>query len=165
LPGRADAEALNEESNPPWYMIHWSKEFETGSAMLDLQHRALIDNINLLKEQLDHPLFSRGDLEYAMSLVNYLETYANIHFNAEEKCMERHRCPAHAKNQEEHERFRGFIRDYRKLCQIEGFSAELLKSLHGTVRSWIEEHILKVDTQLRSCIPPSVPGAASAAPE
>ncbi len=146
-------------------MIHWSKEFETGSAKLDQQHRALIDNINLLKAQLDHTHPTREELEFAVGLVNYLEMYANIHFDAEEKCMERYRCPAHANNQQEHERFRGFIRDYRKLCQAEGFKVELLKSLHGVIRGWIEEHILKVDTRLRSCIPASMPDGSGAAPE
>src|ERR1017187_4218414 len=37
-----------------YFMITWTKEFETGSAKLDQQHRLLIDNINLLKEQLGH---------------------------------------------------------------------------------------------------------------
>ncbi len=146
-------------------MIHWSKEYETGSAILDLQHRALMDNINLLETQLDQTHPTQEDREYAVSLVNYLETYANIHFSVEEKCMERHRCPAHAQNQREHERFRELIRDYRQRCQIEGFNMGLLKNLHGAIRSWIEEHILKVDTQLRPCIAASTREGSRATPE
>ena len=143
-------------------MLLWTKQFETGSVKLDLQHRLLIDNINLLGEELQNPDPTGEEAQHAARLLEYLEAYANIHFKVEEKCMERYRCPAHAKNQQEHERFREFIRNYKKLCELEGFKVELLKNLHGVIRSWIEEHILKIDTQLRPCIPPALQGGSSA---
>ena len=146
-------------------MILWTKQFETGSAKLDLQHRLLIDNINLLEEELQNPNPTREEAQFAVQLLDYLEAYANIHFNVKEKCMESYRCPAHAKNRQEHERFRDFIRNYKRLCELEGFKVELLKNLHEVIRSWIGEHILKIDTQLRPCIPPSLRSASSAAPE
>jgi hemerythrin len=133
-------------------MIKWTKEFETGSAKLDRQHRLLIDNINLLKDLLDSPDRSRQEAEFAVFLVDYLENYADIHFTGEEKCMEAYRCPVHATNQQEHERFRRFIHDYKRLCEMEGFKMELLRKLHGEMRTWIIEHILKIDTQLKPCI-------------
>jgi hemerythrin-like metal-binding protein len=160
-PAGADA----EEWNLPLIMILWTKQFETGSAKLDQQHRLLIDNINLLEEQLQNPNPTREEAEFAVHLVDYLEAYANIHFKGEEKCMESYRCPAHAENQQEHERFRGFIRNYKRLCEIEGFKVELLKNLHEVIRSWIKEHILKIDTQLRPCIPPSMRNGSGAVPE
>ncbi len=89
-------------------MINWTKAFETGSAKLDLQHRLLIDNINLLEEELKNPHLTRVEAAFANRLLGYLEAYANIHFDAEEKCMESYRCPVHAQNRQEHERFRGF---------------------------------------------------------
>ena len=133
-------------------MIDWTKAFETGSAKLDLQHRLLIDHINLLEEELKNPHVTRVEAAFANRLLGYLEAYANIHFDAEEKCMESYRCPVHAQNQQEHERFRGFIRDYKRLCEVEGFKVELLKNLHELMRTWITEHILKIDTQLKPCI-------------
>jgi hemerythrin len=154
-----------EESNPPLIMIFWTKEFETGSAKLDQQHRVLIDNINLLEEQLQNPKPTREETESTVRLVDYLEAYANIHFKGEEQCMESYRCPAHAKNQQEHERFRGFIRNYKRLCEMEGFKVELLRNLHEVIRLWISEHILKIDTQLRPCIPPSMRSGSGAEPE
>jgi hemerythrin len=42
---------------------------------------------------------------------------------------------------------------------------QLLRNLHGVVRTWIQEHILKVDTQLRPCIPPSLRDDPGALPE
>ena len=133
-------------------MIIWTSEFETGSAKLDQQHRLLIDNINLLQELLHTTNPTREELAFVVHLVDYLEAYAIIHFKGEEQCMESYRCPAHAHNQLEHERFRGFIRDYKRRCETEGYKVELLKNLHEVIRTWITEHILKIDTQLKPCV-------------
>ena len=133
-------------------MIIWKKEFETGSAKLDQQHQMLIENINLLDEMLHTTNPTVEELSFTINLVDYLEGYANFHFKGEEQCMESYRCPVHALNQQEHERFRGFIRDYKRLCEIEGFKVELLRNLHKVMSTWITEHILKIDTQLKPCI-------------
>ncbi len=133
-------------------MIAWTKDFETGSAKLDQQHRLLIDNVNLLKELLETPNPGKNEAELTSLLVEYLEAYANIHFSLEEHCMEAYRCPALALNQQEHQRLRTFIQDYKRQREIEGFKVELLQKLHEVMRNWIIEHILKVDTQLKPCI-------------
>ena len=133
-------------------MILWTEQFETGSAKLDQQHRLLIDNINLLGEILGDPEPTREELAFAVQVVDYLEAYANIHFQGEEQCMASCRCAANPQNQQEHELFRAFIRDYRRVCGIQGFKVELLKKLHEAMRGWIVQHILKVDTQLRPCL-------------
>lgn len=132
-------------------MIVWSDQFETGFEKINQQHRTLIDNINLLEELLYTTNPTLGEVKFMVSLVDYLEGYADIHFKGEEKCMESHRCPNHADNQKEHERFRGFIRDYKKLCELQGFKVELLKNLHEVMSKWITEHILRIDTQLKTC--------------
>jgi hemerythrin len=133
-------------------MIQWTKEFETGSATLDQQHRLLIDNINLLEELLHTTNPTKQESEFLFQLVDYLEAYANIHFTTEEKCMESYRCSVHAVNQQAHERFREYIHNYKRQCEIEGFKVEVLRNLHEIMRAWIQEHILKIDTQLRPCI-------------
>ena len=133
-------------------MIKWTKKFETGSAKLDQQHRLLIDNINLLKDLLDTPSLSKQEEEFSVFLVDYLEAYANLHFTGEERCMEAYRCPVHALNQQEHQRFREYIQDYRRQRGSEGFKVEVLRNLHRFMRAWIVEHILKIDTQLKPCI-------------
>ena len=133
-------------------MIIWTKEFEVGSEMIDQQHRVLIEKINLLENLLHTTNFTQEQVQFALDLVDYLEAYANIHFNHEERCMEIYHCPAHARNQQEHERLREFVRDYKKRCENEGFIVEPLRDLHGFMHSWIQQHILKVDIKLRPCI-------------
>lgn len=133
-------------------MLIWQKDFETGSVKLDKQHQVLMKNINLLEDLLNTTNPSLKDVKFMVHLVDYLEGYADFHFNSEEDCMDSHRCPVHGLNKQEHERFRGFIRDYKALCKLEGFKPELLRNLHAVMSKWITEHILKIDTQLKPCI-------------
>lgn len=133
-------------------MIIWTKEFETGSANLDLQHRLLIDNINNLGNHLENLSPTPEAREFAAYLVDYLETYANMHFMIEEKCMESHRCPAHEENRQQHEKLRAYLQNYRKRAKAEGFKVEQLQDLHRVFLIWVREHILKIDTQLKPCI-------------
>ncbi len=132
-------------------MIVWSDQFETGFEKINQQHRTLIDNINLLEELLYTTNPTLGEVKSMVRLVDYLESYADIHFKGEEACMDSYQCPNHAENRKEHERFRGFIRDYKKLCELQGFKVELLKNLHQVMSKWITEHILRIDTQLKTC--------------
>jgi len=146
------AARLSRKLRTRFFMIFWKKEFETGSEKLDQQHRVLIDNINLLEDLLHTTNPTPKEAKFIIKLVDYLEGYANFHFQGEEQCMESYQCPAHAENQQGHERFRGIIRDYKRLCEHQGFQVELLRNLHQVMSSWITEHILKIDTKLKPCI-------------
>lgn len=134
-------------------MILWTKQFETGSETIDQQHRMLISNINHLEEQLHTTNPTKEECEFVIQLVDFLESYARTHFSQEEQCMARYRCPAYAKNQHEHKRFLEFFRDYKARCAAEGHTMDLLRRLHEAASSWIGEHILKIDAQLRASLP------------
>ena len=133
-------------------MITWTEEFETGFATIDQQHRWLIEKTNRLEELLHITNPNRQQAEFALNLVDALEDYAYAHFSGEEHCMESYNCPAHAQNRQEHERFRGVMRNFKRQCEKQGFQVELLRKLHKTVESWIQKHILKIDTRLKACV-------------
>ncbi|MGB7768001.1 MAG: bacteriohemerythrin [Verrucomicrobiia bacterium] len=133
-------------------MILWTEQFVTGSSTIDQQHRMLINNINHLESMLTETNPSREECEFLVHLVDFLESYAGTHFQFEEHCMEKHRCPAHAQNKQAHEKFLKFIHQFKERYEREGLRLDVLRSLHQFLSSWIEEHILQVDTQLRPCI-------------
>ncbi len=133
-------------------MVLWNEQFTTGSSQLDQQHLMLINNINHLEGLLTVSNPSRDECEFLLHLVDFLESYANTHFLYEEQCMERYRCPAHQKNQQAHEQFRGYFQDFKERNKVAGFRREIILELHQAVSRWIEDHILKVDTQLKPCI-------------
>jgi len=133
-------------------MLLWNEKFETGVARIDLQHRMLINNINHLEAMLADTNPTREECEFLVHLVDFLEAYAETHFKVEENCMESYRCPAHQKNKEEHDRYRDFFHGFKTRYQAEGFRPEVLKELHARASAWIENHILRLDTQLKPCV-------------
>lgn len=129
-------------------MLEWKPDYETGVSVVDTQHKVLFDNINRLGKLLDKNEIERAEADY---LLKFLESYAEQHFKGEESCMARHRCPAHARNKEEHAQFRtilGFA-----IGQYEAATAPkvVLTRLHESMVWWIRNHILKVDIQLKDC--------------
>jgi len=133
-------------------MVRWTEQFTTGSPELDHQHLTLIENINVLEAKLaiSHP--TRQDFESIISVVDFIELYADAHFKMEERCMEAHRCPAHAKNKQAHADFLKFFHQFKEHNRAKGFSRQIVEQLHAVASKWIEEHILRVDTQLKACV-------------
>lgn len=134
-------------------MLIWTKQFETGVPEIDAQHRQLIQHVNRLEALLVQTNFSRAEADFLVGFVAFLEEYVESHFGYEEQCMERWRCPAHQKNRLAHEQFRGLFRKFRERIGKEGMRMELITELNQTINTWIEGHILNVDTGLRACHP------------
>ena len=133
-------------------MIEWNEQFKTGSDTIDQQHQMLIHAINRLEALLAETNPNRENFEFLIGLAGYLESYTQKHFQFEEDCMERHRCPAHAANREAHKKFIAFVQQFKEDVRRKGIRPEVLRALHETMSRWIEEHILRVDTQLRPCL-------------
>ena len=130
-------------------MIEWNENFATGSETIDGQHKMLFLHINQLEERLKNFRTAPRDIQFAHSLVAFLEQYAATHFNYEEQCMECQRCPAHELNREQHAQFIAYFGRFHKKYQAEGFSVEAFRELHQMTSSWITSHILRIDTQLK----------------
>lgn len=130
-------------------MLVWNDSFATGSALVDTQHRMLIDKINKLEELLNGPPPSRIICD---ELLNFLGSYVTTHFKFEEQCMERYHCPAHEKNKQAHAAFMGVFAKFKERYLKEGPKPEVLKALQSAASDWIKNHILTVDIQLKACI-------------
>jgi len=129
-------------------MLEWKSEYETGVPTIDTQHSMLFNNINLLEQLLAREVFERAEANY---LLHFLERYAAQHFNGEETCMARYRCPVHAKNKEEHANFLNTLRTAKAEFETSDAPRQVLERLHESMVWWIHNHILKVDIQLRDC--------------
>jgi len=112
----------------------------------------LIDHVNRLERMLTNTNPTRDEINRLLQAVGFLESYAEMHFQFEEDCMEKHRCPVHQQNKDAHQRFRQMFEQYQARYHSEGFRPEVLKQLFEMVSEWIEHHILLVDTQLKRCI-------------
>jgi hemerythrin len=130
-------------------MLAWDKDFETGSPLVDTQHRMLIEKINELGQLLNGPPPSKAAVD---QLVEFLGSYVVHHFKFEERCMENHQCPAREQNKKAHAAFLAFFQDFSKRYRVAGPKLELLQGLHQMAGDWIKYHILTVDIKLRACL-------------
>ena len=138
-------------------MLQWNQQFVTGNSKIDSQHRALISQINRLEEMAHNTNPNRQEVEFILNLVDFVENYTKMHFAHEEDCMNRHRCPAHQENKAAHGQFLEFFREFKRRFEAEGCRPTVLKELHDTCSSWIQDHILKIDTRLKPCLDAEIP--------
>jgi hemerythrin len=133
-------------------MLLWSEEFETGHSLIDTHHRMLIAYINRLEELARNSDPGRVDVELFLRFIEFLETYILAHFSAEENCMRRFKCPVGVENAQAHQAFLVYFQKFKLRLEIEGYRSEVVKELHESCKSWIQQHILRIDVQLKPCL-------------
>lgn len=130
-------------------MLIWTEQFATGFPAIDEQHRQLIRHVNQLEGLLVTTNPSVEDVASIAKFLEFLGDYIRSHFEFEEQCMECNRCPVHGKNREAHERFRKMFDGFTEKSRRQGFRMELLVELNQSINVWIQDHILRIDTQMK----------------
>jgi hemerythrin len=133
-------------------MLQWSEEFETGHPLIDTQHQMLVSYINRLEGLSRNTNPSRRDVEFILQFIEFMENYIVVHFQQEEQCMEQHRCPALQQNKDAHCKFLDFFRQFKHRFDTEGCRPEVLSTLCEACNAWIQQHILRIDLQLKPCL-------------
>ena len=133
-------------------MLLWSEQFETGHSLVDTQHRMLISYINRLEDLAQNTNPSRVEVELFLRFIEFLETYILTHFREEEACMHRFKCPVHVENKQAHRAFLDFFRKFKLRLEAEGYRPEVVQELHDACSAWIQQHILRIDVQLKPCL-------------
>ncbi len=131
-------------------MILWSQEYETGVATVDDDHRRLAASLN----ELEAALRDGAGSQKIAALLDFLEQYAKAHFAREEGCMAQYRCPTAIANQAAHREFiLKFTAARERLRKSSGAAALVAIQVHRELSDWIVNHILRIDTALRTCRP------------
>jgi hemerythrin len=128
-------------------LIQWSEKYCTGVDSIDDQHRELINQLNRLHEAITSSLGK----EVISEILDFAGEYAVKHFAHEESCMDRYQCPVAAQNKQAHQKFIERFGEIREqLAKKEPDAASVL-AVYKELRDWIHSHILKIDTNLKSC--------------
>lgn len=128
-------------------LIEWRKDFETGIADVDHEHRELVDLINSLHEQT-----ARGADRDAVS--DFLgEVFARIsaHFALEETVMRKFSYDQYQEHKGEHERLLDELRDIMDAWQA-GEREDYEKAMSGVVRDWFIGHFKTHDARLHKLL-------------
>ncbi len=120
-------------------LIAWRKEFETGIAEVDHEHRELVALINRLADD----LAAGADKERVQAFLG--EVFARIaaHFALEESVMRKHGYDEYEAHKAEHESLLDEIRDIMDAAEA-GFS----ETLSATVGDWFVGHFKTKDARL-----------------
>ena len=139
--------------------IDWKEDFETNDPKIDDQHRLLFRFTNKLETFLSEDHVSDQEVD---RLLRFLEVYVKSHFQYEEACMLKRRCPHAKANRAAHQSFLEFFEKTVASYQSEGFTKGWLRSLHDFLQNWLTSHICHIDAQLRHCGQSPVLGSTDA---
>jgi hemerythrin-like metal-binding protein len=127
--------------------LAWSEDYSTGDAEIDKQHKQLFQYLADLEEHMK----TGADEAYVRKFLDMLGLYTRSHFCYEEICMRARKCAVADKNKEHHAKLLDAYKHYCLRFETEGVSNDLLQKLHDFLRSWLVNHILKIDTELKEC--------------
>ena len=128
--------------------MKWRDEYATGVQSIDEQHMMIFKTADDFRSALDE---GGGERVYA-TLLDFLDSYCEGHFDFEEQCMEEHRCPVAQKNKAAHLMFLDTLRDYRQRYAASGYLATDARELVNTLDRWLDKHICRIDVHLRKCV-------------
>lgn len=123
--------------------FEWSERYKLGVPEIDAQHMELVKRINNLVIAFNN----EGSRREIHEILTFLEEYVIIHFNDEEKLMEKH-------GYGDYEKHRGIHNDY--ITQVEGLSHEmrdhgitppLMVEVNRLLIQWLSHHIHEEDRQ------------------
>ena len=129
-------------------MIVWDESMSTGIAMIDEQHKMLFQKFS----EFSAAISETTARETAGEILDFLQFYAAWHFAEEEKCMETYQCPAAAANKQAHAEFIKTFGQFYAQWQEGTMTPSLVSQAYTELEKWLVNHVLRVDTQLRSSI-------------
>ncbi|MBP7096063.1 MAG: hemerythrin family protein [Spirochaetia bacterium] len=117
----------------------WNPGIETGIALIDSQHRRLVDLINDLHEA----MIARKGKEITARVLDELADYTVYHFGVEERAFAKHGYERAAEQKASHDHFVARLKDMRAKYERGSLmvNVEALDFLLG----WIKKHILNED--------------------
>ena len=144
--------------------MHWNPDLETGIPIVDKQHKAMFDRLEMLLD--------KNHRNRVPETLAFLGEYAVRHFGCEELMMRTSKFP----DTERHARIHGeFIAKYKALKQEydkDGEDMLALMKLTSFINGWMCDHIMIQDKKFaeyfkksrfmdgKNAFPPDVPHSA-----
>lgn len=128
--------------------VKWKDSYSTGVERVDQQHQMIFKMTNDFRLALDE---GGGESVYPLFL-EYLEHYCKAHFDFEEGCMHKLKCPAAQKNKQAHLEFVDNFERFSLAYQNHGFQQTDARELIDTIDNWLQDHICCIDVHLKQCI-------------
>ena len=130
----------------------WNHTLETGSKLIDEQHRRLFEALNNIAAAFQE---GRGAQEVSKTIA-FLTDYTIMHFETEEELMKKHKYLDYSAHKFCHEDFKKTVGSLTKKLEKEGPSEDLIVNVTAVVGDWLISHIkfddIKMITDVKSKI-------------
>jgi len=125
-------------------MAEFTKDLETGNALIDQEHRELIDAINKL---LDACRKGQGRSE-VVKTAQFMQSYTAKHFADEERLQAQSRYPDYVRHRGYHAAFKKTVAELVQKLDTQGASVALVGELNTALAGWLINHIKMEDKKL-----------------
>ena len=131
-------------------MLHWRNDLETGHTDIDREHQDIYARLNEIGGTIERS----AEPEALSSLIRLLLDYSNRHFRHEESVMNCRHCPMHETNCTAHRDFLARTVNWLAIMSSGAVPPAVVVAIHTELCTWIEQHIARIDTGLRTSVAP-----------
>lgn len=128
-------------------LFAWDDKFKTNHAIIDADHRKLVDLVNQLADAMQA---GKGK-DVCGKVLNDLINYTKTHFATEERLMTVHAYPRAAEHKAEHAKLIKDVMDFK--VKFDSGALTVTSSLLGFLRDWLINHISHSDKALAAALP------------
>lgn len=128
--------------------LMWNKELETGNAVIDSQHKQLVDKFNVL---MDACAYGHG-AEEVESALKFLAEYTVRHFTDEEELQLQYGYPNYENHKKLHEQFKVTVGNLSDMLDRDGITPRLILKLNSDIGNWLRTHIMCEDLDIANFI-------------
>lgn len=122
----------------------FTPDLETGNALIDAEHRQLIDAVNSLLEACTQ---GQGRAQLSKT-TRFLYDYTAKHFADEERLQQQSRYPHYQDHKQYHESFKRLVADLMKRLNDQGPTVALVGEVNNALAGWLINHIKREDKKL-----------------
>jgi hemerythrin len=123
--------------------IQWTEKYSVGDPLMDAYHHVFFQTIKDLAEALD-----TLPPEIVADRIDFLMSYAGMHFESEERLMEEHAFPGVEAHRSAHQAFKeqlAFIQENYRANP----SPQIAEQLLAMSEDWLTKHILGEDMKYK----------------
>jgi len=128
-------------------LIEWRRDFETGVAEVDHEHRELVDLINALHAEIG----ANASKAVVSGFLGEVFAKISAHFALEETIMRKYRYDDYAAHKSDHEKLLDDIRDIMDAHES-GLFVDYEAALGQAVRDWFIDHFKTKDARLHQML-------------
>lgn len=126
------------------YTIPWDKNLNTDVKWIDEQHQLLLKKI----EDMLNALIQKKCEKKVLSFLSFLRDYVHMHFNVEEKYMQRYNYPDYSDHYKQHREFNNRLKMHEDQYAVHGAGRGLAIKIERELWDWYKTHICNYDKKL-----------------